>query len=134
MNRIEKLTEIKRQRLAESYNYFLDVLNLIEYKKSDEICKELKVTPRMWRYHCENIMNLYRLGYMDRLVIGTTKGYIATNDKSIINKQLKAKERQFKSMAYNYYNLKKTIINDNDYTLETLFEDFKSNLKRGVNK
>lgn len=125
MNRIISKTEEQKKELASTYNMVIEQLGLNEYKKSKEISKELKITDRMWRKHTENIMNLYRLGYMDKVVIGTIKGYIATNDKNIIDNFLKAKNNQFKSMASNYYKLKKALIEKENYSIDDFVEELK---------
>lgn len=125
MNRIISKTEEQKKELASTYNMVIEQLGLNEYKKSKEISKELKITDRTWRKHTENIMNLYRLGYMDKVVIGTIKGYIATNDKNIIDNFLKAKNNQFKSMASNYYKLKKALIEKENYSIDDFVEELK---------
>lgn len=124
MNRIESMSIEQRKEAAEFYKNLIDKIDLSSYKKSPEICEVLNISDREWRKHVENIMNLYRYGLLDKLVVGTSKGYIYTNDSDLILAMCKAKEHQFKSMAYNCYRLKKELLPTNNYS----FNDFLSSV------
>lgn len=123
MNRIAKLSNEKRKEMAEYYQEILKPLGLETHKKSSELTKALNINSRMLRKHIENIMHLYMWNYMDKMIIGTTKGYLYTGDTELINKFLKVKEHQFKSLAYNCYNLKKAIQHRYNYTIDEFLND-----------
>lgn len=118
MNRIAKMEEKERNNLVVYYQELLERLDLDDYKTSKEITRLINMNGREWRKHVENIMHLYMYDYLDKMVVGTQKGYLLTNDKDLINKFLKVKEHQFKSLAYNCYNLKKAVLHKDNYTLE----------------
>ncbi len=123
MNRVAKLEDEARKELASYYMEMISTLGLEEYKKSSEICAALNMNDREWRKIVEDISHLYMYNYVDKMIIGTTKGYLLTDDKELINKVLKAKEHQFKSLAYNCYNLKKAIKHKDNYTMEDYLID-----------
>lgn len=124
MNRIEVMTNEQKQNMADFYKDLISQIDLNSYKKTPAICDVLKISDREWRKHVENIMNLYRYGFLDKLIVGTSKGYIYTNDSNLILAMCKAKEKQFKSMAYNCYRLKKEILPIDNYS----FNDFLANV------
>ncbi|EOZ2853503.1 hypothetical protein ACQQ4G_003113 [Listeria monocytogenes] len=116
MNRIERMSQEERLERADFYKELMKLIDLSSYKKTPEICEALGMCERVWRKHVENIMNLYRYGLLDKLVIGTPKGYIYTNDPDLILAMCRAKEKQFKSMAYNCYRLRKELLPLNNYS------------------
>ena len=123
MNRIIKVEEDKRLEMAKYYLTLIKPLNLDTYKKSKEITTQLNISGREWRKIVENIMHLYMYNYLDQMVIGTNQGYLLTNDRELIDKFLKAKEHQFKALAYNCYNLRKSLLNKGNYTLEDFLKE-----------
>ncbi len=124
MNRVAKLEDEQRKELASYYMELIEPLGLDKgYKKSFEICAVLNMCSRDWRTIVENIMHLYMYNYVDKMVLGTPKGYLLTDDKELINKVLKAKEHQFKALAYNCYNLRKSIQHSDNYTIEEFLQD-----------
>lgn len=127
MNRIEALDDSQRLEKAKFYKDLLNQIDLSTYKKTPEICEVLEVSGREWRACVEDIMNLYRYGLISKMVVGTPKGYIYTNDPELILSMCKAKEKQFKSMAYNCYRLRKEVLPLNNYS----FNDFLSNISVG---
>ena len=127
MNRIEALNDAERDEKAEFYKDLIKQIDLSTYKKTPEICNVLDVTGREWRTYVEDIMNLYRYGLLNKLVVGTPKGYIFTDDPDLILSMCKAKEKQFKSMAYNCYRLRKEVLPLNNYS----FKDFLSSVSVG---
>ena len=127
MNRIEALSNVERHEKAQFYKDLIKQIDLSTYKKTPEICEVLNVTGREWRACVEDIMNLYRYGLFNKLVIGTPKGYIYTDDPNLILSMCKAKEKQFKSMAYNCYRLRKEVLPLNNYS----FKDFLSSVSVG---
>lgn len=127
MNRIESLDYDQRVLKAKFYKDLLKQIDLSNYKKTPEICNMLDITGREWRTYVEDIMNLYRYGLISKLVVGTPKGYIYTNDPELILSMCKAKEKQFKSMAYNCYRLRKEVLPLNNYS----FNDFLSSISVG---
>ena len=124
MNRIEALSNVERHEKAQFYKDLIKQIDLSTYKKTPEICNVLDVTGREWRAYVEDIMNLYRYGLINKLVVGTPKGYIFTDDPELILAMCKAKEKQFKSMAYNCYRLRKEVLPLNNYS----FKDFLSSV------
>lgn len=127
MNRIEALDGAERQEKAEFYKDLIKQIDLSTYKTTPEICNVLNITGRQWRACVEDIMNLYRYGVINKLVVGTPKGYIFTDDPELILSMCKAKEKQFKSMAYNCYRLRKEVLPLNNYS----FKDFLSSVSVG---
>lgn len=127
MNRIEALSNVERHEKAEFYKDLIKQIDLSTYKKTPEICNMLDITGRQWRACVEDIMNLYRYGLINKLVVGTPKGYIYTDDPELILSMCKAKEKQFKSMAYNCYRLRKEVLPLNNYS----FKDFLSSVSVG---
>ncbi len=127
MNRIEALSNVERHEKAQFYKDLIKQIDLSTYKKTPEICEVLNVTGREWRACVEDIMNLYRYGLISKLVVGTPKGYIFTDDPQLILSMCKAKEKQFKSMAYNCYRLRKEVLPLNNYS----FKDFLSSVSVG---
>ena len=123
MNRIIKIEEEERKELAAYYEELIERIDLEDFKKTREITKYLNIGGREWRKHVENIMHLYMDDYMDKMVVGTNKGYIYTNDPELINRFLKAKEHQFKALAYNCYNLRKSLLHKNNYTIDEFLKD-----------
>lgn len=123
MNRVAKLEDEQRKELASYYMELIDPLGLDKYKKSSEICCTLNMCSREWRKIVEDLMHLYMYNYVDKMIVGTQKGYLLTDDKELINKVLKAKEHQFKALAYNCYNLKKAIQHSDNYTIEEFLQD-----------
>lgn len=123
MNRIVKIDEEQRKELVAYYEELIERINLEDFKKTREITKHLSFGAREWRKHVENIMHLYMDDYMDKMVVGTNKGYIYTNDHELINRFLKAKEHQFKALAYNCYNLRKSLLHKNNYTIDDYLKD-----------
>ena len=124
MNRIEALSNVERHEKAQFYKDLIKQIDLSTYKKTPEICNVLDVTGREWRAYVEDIMNLYRYGLINKLVVGTPKGYIYTDDPDLILSMCKAKEKQFKSMAYNCYRLRKEVLPLNNYS----FKEFLSSV------
>lgn len=124
MNRIEALSNVEKHEKAQFYKDLIKQIDLSTYKKTPEICDVLGVTGREWRAYVEDIMNLYRYGLLNKLVVGTPKGYIFTDDPELILAMCKAKEKQFKSMAYNCYRLRKEVLPLNNYS----FKDFLSSV------
>ena len=124
MNRIEALSNVERHEKAQFYKDLIKQIDLSTYKKTPEICNVLDITGREWRAYVEDIMNLYRYGLINKLVVGTPKGYIFTDDPELILAMCKAKEKQFKSMAYNCYRLRKEVLPLNNYS----FKDFLSSV------
>ena len=124
MNRIEALSNVERHEKAQFYKDLIKQIDLSTYKKTPEICNVLDVTGREWRAYVEDIMNLYRYGLINKLIVGTPKGYIFTDDPELILAMCKAKEKQFKSMAYNCYRLRKEVLPLNNYS----FKDFLSSV------
>ena len=123
MNRVAKMNEEQRQDIIAFYKEILERVDLSTYKKSSEITSFLNIGSREWRKHVENIMHLYMYNYLDKMVIGTPKGYLLTGDTELINRFLKAKEHQFKSLAYNCYNLKKTVLHKDNYTIDDFISE-----------
>ena len=124
MNRIEALSDAEKHEKAQFYKDLIKQIDLSTYKKTPEICEVLDVTGREWRACVEDIMNLYRYGFISKLVVGTPKGYIYTDDPDLILSMCKAKEKQFKSMAYNCYRLRKEVLPLNNYS----FKEFLSSV------
>ena len=124
MNRIEALSNVEKHEKAQFYKDLIKQIDLSTYKKTPEICNVLGVTGREWRAYVEDIMNLYRYGLLNKLVVGTPKGYIFTDDPELILAMCKAKEKQFKSMAYNCYRLRQEVLPLNNYS----FKDFLSSV------
>ena len=124
MNRIEALSNVEKHEKAQFYKDLIKQIDLSTYKKTPEICNVLDVTGREWRAYVEDIMNLYRYGFISKLVVGTPKGYIYTDDPDLILSMCKAKEKQFKSMAYNCYRLRKEVLPLNNYS----FKEFLSSV------
>ena len=118
MNRIAKMEEDQRKDLVSFYKEILESLDLSNYKKSKEITSFLNISGREWRKHVENIMHLYMYNYIDKMVVGTNKGYLLTGDTDLIDRFLKAKEHQFKALAYNCYHLKKAVLHKDNYTID----------------
>lgn len=127
MNRIESLDNDQRIEKANFYKDLISKIDLSSYKKTPEICMTLDISGREWRSYVEDIMNLYRYGLIAKLVVGTPKGYIYTNDPELILSMCKAKEKQFKSMAYNCYRLRKEVLPLHNYS----FNDFISSISVG---
>lgn len=118
MNRIEKMNDEKRKAMAEYYKELLATLGLNTYKKTSYIRSVLNMDGRTWRKHVENIMHLYMYDYLDEMVIGTNKGYLLTGDVELIERFLKAKEHQFKALAYNCYHLKRALEHKDNFTID----------------
>lgn len=118
MNRVAKMTEDQRENLIAFYKEVLPQLDLDTHKKTKHIISFLNISGREWRKHVENIMHLYMYNYLDKMVIGTNKGYLLTDDTDLIDRFLKAKEHQFKALAYNCYNLKKAVLHKDNYTID----------------
>lgn len=123
MNRVAKMSEEQRGNLITFYKEVLPQLGLDTHKKSKHITSFLNISGREWRKHVENIMHLYMYDYLDEMVIGTNKGYLLTGDKELIDRFLKAKEHQFKSLAYNCYNLKKSVLRKDNYTIDDFINE-----------
>lgn len=123
MNRIAKMDDKKRKEMAEYYQEMLGQLGLESYTKTSYIRSVLNMNGRTWRKHVENIMHLYMYDYLDKMVIGTNKGYLLTGDTELINRFLKAKEHQFKALAYNCYNLKKALSHKDNYSIDDYIND-----------
>ena len=123
MNRVAKMNEEQRQDIIAFYKEILERLDLSDYKKSRDITSYLGICSREWRKIVENIMHLYMYDYLDKMVIGTHKGYLYTDDKELIDRFLKAKEHQFKSLAYNCYNLKKSVLRKDNYTIDDFINE-----------
>ena len=109
MNRIEALSTAEKQEKAQFYKDLIKQIDLSTYKKTPEIYNVLDVTGREWRAYVE---------------VGTPKGYIYTDDPDLILSMCKAKEKQFKSMAYNCYRLRKEVLPLNNYS----FKEFLSSV------
>ena len=124
MNRIEAMNTEQRKEAADFYKSLINQVDLSSYKKTPEIIEVLQISDREWRKIVEDVMNLYRYGLLSKLVVGTSKGYIYTNDPDLILAMCKAKEKQFKSMAYNCYRLRKELFPLNNYS----FNDFLSSV------
>ena len=124
MNRIEAMNTEQRKEAADFYKSLINQVDLSSYKKTPEIIEVLQISDREWRKIVEDVMNLYRYGLLSKLVVGTSKGYIYTNDPDLILAMCKAKEKQFKSMAYNCYRLRKELLPLNNYS----FNDFLSSV------
>lgn len=123
MNRIIKIEEGQRKELAAYYEELINRIGLDNYKKTREITKHLSFGAREWRKHTENILHLYIDGYMDKLVVGTRKGYIYTDNEELIKDFIDRKEHQFKAMAYNCYHLKKALLHKDNYTINDFMKD-----------
>lgn len=125
MNRIEKIEDEKViAGMIGDYQTIIDKLGgLDNYMKAKEITKILGINDRKWRTIVENIMHLYMHNYTSQMIIGTNRGYILTDDTELIKRFLKAKEHQFKALAYNCYNLKKSLLHKNNYTINDFLEE-----------
>lgn len=123
MNRVIKMDEEERLYKATYYNNLVEMIGLDNYKTTKVIKRLLHISDREWRKHVENIMHLYMYKYLDKMVVGTNKGYIYTNDPELIDRFLELKEKQFKSMAYNCYNLKKAQLHKDNYSIEDYIKD-----------
>lgn len=125
MNRIAKIEDQKIiEEMIDEYQLIIDELGgLTDYMKSKDITKKLGINDRKWRKIVENIMHLYQHNYISQMIVGTNKGYILTDDKERIKKFLKAKEHQFKSLAYNCYNLRKSLMHKNNYSINDFLND-----------
>lgn len=119
MNRIAKIEDEKViEGMINEYQTIINELGgLDDYMKAKEITKILGINDRRWRTIVENIMHLYMHNYISQMVVGTNKGYILTDDKELIKKFLDAKENQFKALAYNCYNLRKSVSHKDNYTM-----------------
>lgn len=125
MNRIEKIEDEKViGEMIKGYQSIINELGgLDDFMKSKEITKKLGINDRRWRTIVEDIMHLYMHNYITKMIVGTQKGYILTDDTEIIKRFLKAKEHQFKALAYNCYNLKKSLLHKNNYTINDFLEE-----------
>lgn len=128
MNRFINKSEAEIQSIVEYYDYFIELSGIKDKPLySDEIAKYVGKCGRNVRHMVEDIMHLYMMGYLDKMIIGTKKGYIYTDDRDLILKVLKSREKQWKSMCYNCYHLMKKIYNQDNVTIDEyinyMFED-----------
>lgn len=113
MNKIKNINDEELQNLAEMHKHFIKKLGLEErYVTGAEIADILGFSTRTVRKWIEEMLHLYIRGLLPKLVIGTTKGYIYTDDKEIIEPIIKARIKNFKSIAYNWYYVQKRISNN----------------------
>lgn len=123
MNRIKNLNEEERKAKAEDYIDLINCIGLDEHKTIGRITSKINVNDRQWRKIVEDVMHLYMYGYVDKMIVSSPKGYILTNDPELINKFLKAKEHQFKALAYNCYNLRKALLHKDNYTINDFIKE-----------
>ena len=123
MNRIKNLNEAARKQLAEDYIDLANYVGLDDYKKMKVISHQIYIDDRKWRKIVEDLMHLYMYGYVDKMIVSSPKGYILTNDPELIDKFLKAKEHQFKALAYNCYHLRKALLHKDNYTINDFIEE-----------
>lgn len=115
MNKIKNINDEELKELAKTYKYFIGKLGLEErYVTGTEMAKILGCSTRAVRKLIEEMLHLYTRGLLPKLVIGTTKGYIYTDDKEIIEPIIKARINNFKSIAYNWYYVQKRISNNDN--------------------
>ena len=81
----------------------LDFVDLSEWKKKTQILRELKenglpIKDRDFRKRVELHNKLYEEHAVDKFIAHSCKGYIATNDKSIIINSLKDNEKRALTM------------------------------------
>lgn len=125
MNRIAKIEDEKViEEMIGDYQTIINELGgLDEFMKSKDITKKLGINDRAWRTIVEDVMHLYMHNYTSQMIVGTNKGYILTDDTELIKKFIRAKEHQFKALAYNCYNLKKSLLHKNNYTINDFLEE-----------
>ena len=118
MNRVAKWEDHQRKEVADWYKELLEKINLSDYTKYKHIQDVVGMSSRTWRYHVENILHLYMYGYLDKVVISSSKGYILTDDKHLIKEFIIRKRHQFKALAYNAYNLEKALSQSLNMTID----------------
>lgn len=119
MNRFIKINNEDLKETAEAYKIVIDICELENrYVKSDEIKKELGISPRTFRRMVEDVLHLYTRGLLPKMIVGTAHGYIYTNDIDLIQNEINHRVAQFKSIAYNWYKVQKKISNNGNLTLE----------------
>ena len=119
MNRFIKLNNEDLKETAEAYKIVIDICKLENrYVKSDEIKRELRISPRTFRRMVEDVLHLYTRGLLPKMIVGTAHGYIYTNDVDLIQNEINHRVAQFKSIAYNWYKVQKKISNNDNLTLE----------------
>lgn len=119
MNRFIKLNNDDLKETAEAYKIVIDICELENrYVKSDEIKKELGISPRTFRRTVEDVLHLYTRGLLPKMIVGTAHGYIYTNDVDLIQNEINHRVAQFKSIAYNWYKVQKKISHNDNLTLE----------------
>ena len=125
MNRIEKIEDEKViAEMIGDYQSIIDKLGgLDDFMKAKDITKQLGINDRKWRTIVENIMHLYQHNYTSQMIVGTNRGYILTDDQELIKRFLRAKEHQFKSLAYNCYNLRKSLMHKNNYSIDDFLKE-----------
>ncbi len=124
MNRVIILEdEQARKDLAEQHLVLINMLDLEnQYVRGDDISSLLNITRRQWNRIVEDVLHLYVAGVLDKLLIGTRKGFIYTNDEQLIDKFITARRNHFKSQAYNTYAVFKKFKNRNNATLEEFLD------------
>lgn len=123
MNRIKVMKKEEIEEMIEFYKELVEKIGLDTYKTTKQITNITGMNGRVWRTQVENIMHLYMYDLLDKMVVGNRHGYIYTDDKELINRFLKAKEHQFKSLAYNCYNLKKSLDRKENLTFDEYLKD-----------
>ena len=125
MNRVAKIEDEKviEEMIGEYQTIISELGGLDDFMKAREITKILGVSDRSWRKIVEDVMHLYMHNYTSQMIIGTNRGYILTDDTELIKRFIRAKEHQFKALAYNCYNLKKSLLHKNNYTINDFLEE-----------
>ena len=125
MNRVAKIEDEKviEEMIGEYQTIISELGGLDDFMKAREITKILGVSDRSWRKMVEDVMHLYMHNYTSQMIIGTNRGYILTDDTELIKRFIRAKEHQFKALAYNCYNLKKSLLHKNNYTINDFLEE-----------
>lgn len=123
MDRVKLMEKEEREEMIDFYKELVELVGLDTYKTTKEIKNITGMNGRLWRTHVENIMHLYMYDLLDKMVVGNRHGYIYTDDKELIDRFLKAKEHQFKSLAYNCYNLRKSLNRKDNLTFDEYLKE-----------
>ena len=113
MNRFIKLNNEDLKHTAEAYEEFIELCELdVRFVKSDEIRRTIGIRPRAFRRMVDT------RGLLPKMIVGTAHGYIYTNDVDLIQNEINHRVAQFKSIAYNWYQVQKKISHNDNLTLE----------------
>ena len=123
MNRVEKYTQEEIDSKIKVISLMVEILDMENrWATEKDVYEQFNMNGRTFRKLVEDNLWLYTMGYTNKLIISSNKGYTYTDNNTEIKDYLERKQNQFKSLAYNYYHLYRAVEHDDNLTIGDVIE------------